>query len=200
MRISRLVTVLAGAGLVLLGPSALAASPSPTYPPQAPSLTVSANSIIADGSVTVTGRGFLALSTASVTWTGSGALGVGGKAFGGAAGGFRMGAKSASADASGVVTATVRLLSVGDHTITLAGTAADGSAASLSTVVTVTAAAVTPAGNLPHTGAPLPLYIAGGLMLVLLGGLVVMLVRSRRRSSAEPAAASAHALHLPVGR
>lgn len=200
MRIHRFAAALAGAGLVLLGSSsAMAASPSQAYPPVAPSLTVSANSISAGGSVTVTAKGFLALSTASVTWTGSGALGVGGKAFGAAAGGFRMGAKSASADASGVVTASIRLISVGDHTITVAGTAADGSAASLSTVVSVTGALVAPSGNLPHTGAPLLLYTAAGLMLVLLGALVVMVVRSRRRSSAV-VAGPADAPFQPVGR
>jgi len=199
MRIRRFAAALTGAGLVVLGStSAMAASPSQAYPPVAPSLTVSANSIVAGGSVIVTAKGFLSFSTASVTWTGAGALGVGGKAFGAAAGGFRMGAKSTAADAVGVVTASIRLISVGDHTITVAGTAATGSAVSLSTVVTVTAA-VAPSGNLPHTGAPLLLYTAAGLMLVLLGGLVVMVVRSRRRSSTVPAPATA-APFQPVGR
>ncbi len=197
MRISRFVAALAGAGLMLLGPSALAASPPLAYPPTAPSLTVSANSVVVGGSVTVTGHGFLAGSPASVTWTGAGAQGVGGKAFGAAAGGFRMGSKSLTVNASGVVTATVQLLSAGDHTITLAGTAADGSAASLSTLVTVNAAVAT-SGNLPHTGAPLLLYLVSGLMLVLLGVLVVMLVRSRRRVSAAPTAPDAAEVKEPV--
>ena len=145
MRIHRFAAALAGAGLVLLGSSsAMAASPSQVYPPVAPSLTVSANSLSAGGSVTVTAKGFLALSTASVTWTGSGALGVGGKAFGAAAGGFRMGAKSASADASGVVTASIRLISTGDHTITVAGT---GVPAAMSTSSTAPAASVTLRGS-----------------------------------------------------
>jgi len=182
MRISRFVAVLAGAGMALLGPSAFAASPLSAYPPTAPTLTVSANSVAIGGSVSLTGTGFLALSTASVTWTGAGAQGVGGKAFGAAGAGLRMGAKSMSADASGVVHASVRLMSVGDHTITMAGTAANGSAVSLSTVVTVDAAAAAPSGNLPHTGAPLLEYIVAGLMLVLLGGLVVAVVRNRRGS------------------
>jgi len=182
MRISRFVAVLAGAGMSLLGPSAFAASPLSAYPPTAPTLTVSANSVAIGGSVSLTGTGFLALSTASVTWTGAGAQGVGGKAFGAAGVGLRMGAKSMSADASGVVNASVRLMSVGDHTITMAGTAANGSAVSLSTVVTVDAAAAAPSGNLPHTGAPLLEYIVAALMLVLLGGLVVAVVRNRRGS------------------
>lgn len=183
MRIRRFAAVAAGAAMVLVGPSALAASPPTAYPPTAPTLTVSANSILVGGSVGVTGTGFLPLSTASVTWTGAGAQGAGGKAFGAVAGGFRMGAKSLSAGATGVVTANVQLVSVGDHTITMAGTAANGSAVSLSTVVTVAAAAVAASGNLPHTGAPLLEYTVAGLMLVLLGACVVMLVRSRRRSS-----------------
>jgi LPXTG-motif cell wall-anchored protein len=182
MRVRRLVAALAGAGLVLLG-SSTAASAAPTYPPAAPSLTVSASSIVTGGSVTITGTGFMPASTATVTWTGPGALAAGGKAFGSFAGGFRMGAKSLTADASGVVTTSVQLLSVGDHTITLAGTAADGTPTSLSTVVQV-AATTAASGNLPHTGAPLMLYTLAGLMLVLLGALVVLVVRKRRLAAA----------------
>lgn len=182
MRINRFVATVAGAGLVLLAGSATAASATPTYPPPAPVLTVSANSIVAGGHVGITGSGFLPGSSASVTWTGSGALGVGGKAFGTAAGVLRMGAKSLTASAAGIVSSSITLTSEGDHTITLAGTAADGTPTSLSTVVSVSAAAV--AGSLPHTGAPILLYTGAGLMLVLLGLLVVMVVRKRRRESA----------------
>jgi len=181
MRIARFVTALAGAGLVFAGPSAVAASP--TYPAQAPTLTVSANSIVDGGTVAVTGRGFMANSPASETWTGAGALGVGGKAFGGAAGTFAMGAKALTADASGMVTASIRLLSVGDHIITLAGTAANGTAVTLSTVVTVDAVSGAASGTVSHTGAPLALYAVAGLLLGLLGALAVMLLRNRRRSS-----------------
>jgi len=198
MRISRLVAVLVGAGMALVGPSAFAASPLTAYPPTAPTLTVSANSVAVGGSVSLTGNGFLPLSTASVTWTGAGAQGVGGKAFGAAAAGFRMGAKSLSADASGVVNASVQLMSVGDHTITMAGTAANGSAVSLSAVVTVEAAAASASGNLPHTGAPLLEYMAAGLILVLLGAFVVAVVRNRRRAGATAAVPAAPEVKQPV--
>ncbi len=196
MRISRFVAMVAGAGLVLLGSSA--ASAAPTYPPPAPTLTVSANSIVAGGAVVVTGNGFLGGSDATITWTGAGALGVGGKAFGTVAGPLLMGTKALTASSAGVVSSSIQLTSSGDHTITLAGTAADGSAVSLSTVVAVSAANA--AGSLPHTGAPILLYAAGGLMLMLLGLLVVMVVRNRRRSAVAapvaPAPSPAPAQHV----
>lgn len=189
MRISRLVAAVAGTGLLLLGPSALAASPA--YPPGAPQLSVSATSIVAGGSVTVTGTGFLPGSGASVTWTGSGALGAGGRVPGMVVGGFRMGTRALTADGSGVISTSVRLVSVGDHTITLAGTAADGTPVSLSASVAVTAAGA--GAPLPHTGAPLLMYTAVGLALVLLGGLVLAAVRKRRRDAAAVAP-----VHAPV--
>jgi LPXTG-motif cell wall-anchored protein len=176
MRISRLVSAVAGVGLLLLGPSAMAAQP--TYPSQAPELTLSATSIVSGDAVTVTGTGFLVGSDATVTWSGAGALGSAGRVPGMVSGGFRMGTRALTADTSGVVSTSVRLLSAGDHTITLAGTAADGSAALLSATVTVNAAL------LPHTGAPLLTYLGVGIALVLVGALVVLAVRNRRRSAA----------------
>jgi LPXTG-motif cell wall-anchored protein len=195
MRISRLVAAVAGLGLMLLGPSALAAQPS--YPAQAPQLTVSATSIASGDSVTVTGTGFLAGSDATVTWSGLGALGGAARAFGTGAGGFHMGTKALTADSTGTVTTGVQLTSVGDHTITMAGTAADGTPVSLSTTVTVNA--VAPAGApLPHTGAPLLTYTAVGLALLLLGGLVVLAVRKRRRDAGSAAPAAAAPEHQPA--
>lgn len=187
MRISRLVAAAAGLGLLLLGPSAMAAAP--TYPAQAPTLTLSATSILSGDTVTIAGSGFLPGSAATVTWTGSGALGAAGRVPGMAAGTLQMGTRGLAADATGTISTGVRLTSPGDHTITLAGTAADGSPVSLSATVTVNAAA---AGDpLPHTGAPLLTYTAVGLALVLLGGLVVLAVRKRRRDTASAVAPAA---------
>jgi LPXTG-motif cell wall-anchored protein len=197
MRISRLVAGVVGTGLLLLGPSALAAQP--TYPLQAPKLTVSATSINAGDTVTVTGTGLLAGSNATVTWTGAGALGAAGRVPGMAAGGFRMGTRALTADSNGVVTTGVRLTSAGDHTITLAGTAADGSPVSLSTTVTVNAAPA-PSSALPHTGAPLLTYTGVGLALVLLGALVVMVVRKRRRDTASVPVTVAAPVEHPVSQ
>lgn len=180
MRISRLVAAAAGLGLLLLGPSAMAAAP--TYPAQAPTLTLSATSILSGDTVTITGTGFQPGSAATVTWTGSGALGSAGRVPGMAAGTLQMGTRGLTADATGTISTGVRLTSAGDHTITLAGTAADGSPVSLSATVAVNAAAV--GDPLPHTGAPLLTYTAVGLALVLLGGLVVLAVRKRRRDAA----------------
>jgi LPXTG-motif cell wall-anchored protein len=167
----------------------MAATPAPTYPAQAPKLTVSANTVAPGGSVVITGTGFQPGSPASVTWTGGGALGAGSHVLGMAATSLHLGVKVLTVDATGAVTTSVRLTSPGDHTITLSGTAADGSHVSLSTVVAVATAGA--GGTLPHTGAPILLYTAAGLMLVLLGALVVMAVRNRRRQSAAAAPVAA---------
>ena len=197
MRISRLVATAVGTGLLLLGPSALAAAP--TYPAGAPQLTVSATSISAGSSVTVTGTGFLAGSDATVSWTGAGALGAAGRVPGMVAGGLVFGTRALIADGTGTVTTSVQLISAGAHLITLAGTAADGTPVSLTTTVNVAAVAPVASGSpLPHTGAPLVTYTLVGLALVLLGALVVFAVRQRRRASASSVPAETAPVQQPV--
>src|SRR4051794_15139401 len=177
------VRSLVGAGLVvggivgsLMAGPALTASAAPTYPPSAPGITLSADVVAPGQGVQVTGTGFMAVSDVTATWTGPGARG--------AAARLPFGTRALVADAGGVARTSVTFQAVGQHTVSLLGTAADGSPLTLSASLVVQAAG---AGvPLAHTGTSVTTYVGLGLALLLVGALVVALVR-RRRATAAPA-------------
>jgi LPXTG-motif cell wall-anchored protein len=109
---------------------------------------------------------------------------------------------SATADANGVVTATVTIpadATLGEHTITATGPAAAGGTLTNSVGITVVGAGQAGAGTfvpgtftgaLPRTGndSSLPLARAGALLLAVGGVLVLAARRRRAESQNEPAA------------
>ncbi len=182
MRIRRLAVLAAaipvGAAVVLAGP---AASAAPIYPPAAPAITLSANVADPGQQITVTGTGFKALSAVDTTWTGPGARGMVGL--------LPFGARSLTADSSGVASTAITFSTVGSHTITMTGVDALDVPLTLSATLDVRAAGA--AADLPHTGFPVLEVVALGAMLLLLGSLVVATVRRRRAAPAVAAAAVA---------
>lgn len=177
------VRSLLGAGLLLggivggltAGP-ALTASATPTYPPSAPGITLTADVVAPGQSVGVTGTGFMPVSDVTVTWTGPGA--------GGLVARVPFGSRALVASAGGVARTSVTFQTIGAHTISLLGTAADGSPLTLSASLVVQAAG---GAGLAHTGTSVTTYVGVGLALLLLGALVVTLVRRRRTAAATPA-------------
>jgi LPXTG-motif cell wall-anchored protein len=167
--------LLAGAalGAVASVVSAVPASAAPSYPPVTGGLTVSATNVVAGSAITATGEGFAPNSKVMVTVVMQG-MGV-------------VRSFSVTADASGKVSAVVRLSVAGTATITFSGADPDGVPLVLSSTVLV-AAAPPPAsaGGLPNTGANVlsPLIVGG--VLVLGGVGAIFATRRRRRRGSAP--------------
>lgn len=153
-------TLVAAGALLVLGMQAPALAAYP--PPPCNSLTVSATSVAAGGTVTVSGCGFAAGSTVTI--------GSAGQVLG-----------TVVADSTGAFSTTVTLpanLAVGARTLTATGTAADGTPLVLSASVSVTAASSGGSGIAFSGSNTWPtVLIAGGLLLV--GAVLVMTVRRR---------------------
>jgi hypothetical protein len=168
------VTAVLGAGMVLLAPAAQA---GPTYPPSAPSISLSSTVVDPGQGVTVTGTGFEALSAVAVSWTGPGARGM--------SVALPFGTRALTANASGAATTTITFTLAGTHTITMTGVDPSGAPVSLTATVQVTAAA---SGELSHTGFPLVQYVLAALALLVVGVLIVAFVRRHRAGSTAVAA------------
>ena len=175
MRVRSLAVVLVGAGAVLAGPVA-AAQAAPTYPPSAPTITLSADVVAPGQSVTVTGTGFKPVSGVTLTWTGPGARG--------AAARLPLESRGLTANTVGTVQGAVTFQAVGQHTVSLLGVDAGGAPLTLSASLVVQAAG----GPLAHTGgSSVQPAVEIGLALLVLGLLVVLAVRRHRaRRSAAP--------------
>jgi hyaluronoglucosaminidase len=163
--------LLVGAALGVLASIALAAPTSaaaePTYPPSVGGLTVSATTVAPGGSVTVTGSGFMAGSTVTVTVTNGGVV---------------VASFTVTANSAGVVSASLALTASGTNTITLTGVDPNGAARVLvSTVFVVPSAASGSGSGLPNTGASIGTPLALGGVLILSGAGVVLATRRRRR-------------------
>jgi len=178
MRVRRLAGLVVALGIgAAVASSAPAASAAPVYPPVTPAITVSADVVDPGTSVTVTGTGFQALSSVTVSWTGPGARG--------AAGLLPFGSRGVSADSAGTAATAIVFTAVGMHTITMAGLDQAGAPVTLSADVQVRSAAG--AVDLPRTGFPVLKVVGLGLLLVMVGLLVVLAVRRRRAAAARPA-------------
>ncbi|MDD9371240.1 MAG: LPXTG cell wall anchor domain-containing protein [Acidimicrobiales bacterium] len=172
----------AAAAMAILFMAAPAAAQQ--YPPAVNSLTVSDTTPTPGQTISIEGRTFAQGATVTVTLA-SDPVVIG----------------SAAADASGVVSLQAAIPAatpLGQHTITAAGQAPDGSELSVSVSITVVAAdgAADPDGaggaggasSLPRTGddASIPLAKVG-LALAAIGGVVTAVAAKRRKASAAPA-------------
>ena len=183
----RHLAALAGLGMLLVAPAAMAAPP--TYPPATPpSISVSSTSPQVGQAVTVTATGFLAHSPAVVTWTGPSALGAA-HVVAMAASFLREGTTSSAANAAGVVQVVLHFSATGLHTIQVSGTGANGKPLTLTTQLTVVAAATAGGGTgvLPRTGflglsSTEEIAAALGILVLLLLGVLAV----RRRSDKAP--------------
>jgi hypothetical protein len=184
-----LAGLLSGAGSVAVASAAQAAPAG--YPPAAPAITLSANVVAPGSSVTVTGTGFAPVTSVALTWTGPGSSGS-------ARAVAPFGTRGLTADATGTVSSSIVFMTAGTQTVSLNGTAADGSPVSLSATVDVRAAGVTGPGSSSSGGLPVLEY-AGALLLVVLLGLLALWVVRHRRSTPAPAA-PAPAAQQPVSR
>jgi LPXTG-motif cell wall-anchored protein len=174
MRLRTLTVALVGAGALVAGPVA-AAQAAPTYPPSAPTITLSADVVAPGQSVVVTGTGFQAVSDVTLSWTGPGARGAVAR--------LPLGSRGLTATATGSVSSSLVFQAVGQHTVSLLGVDPSGAPLTLSASLVVQAAGV----PLAHTGgSSVEPSLAAGLALLLLGTTVVLVVRRRRaqRSSA----------------
>jgi len=170
-KVAAITALLPAAVLMLVSPARAA------YPPVAPTVGTTASVVANGGHTTVIGMGWqagatVALSVASTPQS----LG------------------SVKVHKDGTFSKNVKLpcLDAGSHTISASGTAADGTANTANTSVTVTGAcdpaadppADPPSGHLPHTGSDvgsLLMLVAGMLTL----GAVLVIATARRRASTE---------------
>jgi LPXTG-motif cell wall-anchored protein len=168
MRFRTLAVALVGAGALVAGPVA-AAQAAPTYPPSAPTITLSADVVAPGQSVVVTGTGFKPVTDVTLTWTGPGARG--------AAARLPLGSRGLTANTVGTVQGAVTFQAVGQHTVSLLGVDVSGAPLTLSATLLVQTAG----SPLAHTGGSSVLpSVAVGLALLVLGALVVLAVRRRR--------------------
>jgi LPXTG-motif cell wall-anchored protein len=144
---------------VLAGP----AQASGGYPIVKDKATVSATTVTAGGTVTVSGGGFSADCPVVLT------VRVGSRVYI---------TRTLTPDSSGNVSADVKLTRTGRNVLELTGCQDDGATRVLSASVTVRAAAA--GGSLPGTGADLTSLYAG-IGLLAAGGLLVMVTRQRRK-------------------
>jgi LPXTG-motif cell wall-anchored protein len=166
-----LLALPAAAVLLLVSPAAA------VYPPVVPTVGTT-SSVVPDGGHTmVTGTGWQAGTTAALSVAST-----------------PQSLGSVKVRKDGTFSKNVKLpcLEAGSHTISAAGTAADGTANTASTTITVNGAcdppadppADPPSGPLPHTGsdvASLLMLVAGMLTL----GAVLVIATARRRANAE---------------
>jgi LPXTG-motif cell wall-anchored protein len=151
--------------------SADTATPTPTYPPQVGGLTVSATTLVAGGTLTISGGGFAPGCSATITVAVAG-LGV-------------VRSLTATANSSGMISAGLTLSTVGTNTVTVSCAAPNGAPRVLSATVVVSAPA---ASGLPNTGSNIlsPL-ILGGVLVLGGAGVIAAARRRRRRGNAESA-------------
>ena len=188
MRFRSVAVALVGAGALVAGP-VVAAQAAPTYPPSAPAISLSADVVTPGQSVHVTGTGFLPASGVTMTWTGPGARGAVGR--------LPFGSRGLTADTSGVVGSDVTFQTLGQHTVSLLGSAADGSPLTLSATLVVEA--LGSGTGLAHTGTPVLQYAEIGTALLVIGAFVVLLVRRRRAGGARRATEEDAESREPVG-
>ena len=151
--------------------AAPSASPTATYPPQVGGLTVSATTLVAGGTLTLSGGGFAPGCSATVAVVVSG-IGV-------------VRSLTAVADDSGLLSASLTLSTIGTNTITASCAAPNGAPRVLSTTVLVTAPP-TSGGGLPNTGSNvLSPLVLGGILVLGGAGAILAARRRRRRGNAE---------------
>lgn len=175
MTARRLATV-----LVVLAATAVSYAPAqaqtttcpstPSYAPSSGTATVADSTLIPGQTVAVSGGGFAAGSTVTLSLN---------------PGGTALGSDTVDADCTFSTTVTIPTSVLGtSFTIQASGTDPSGNARVLSAAVTVGAADAA-AGGLPTTGSnsTQPLTVAG-IGLVLIGAAAVVVVRRRRSQSA----------------
>jgi LPXTG-motif cell wall-anchored protein len=148
------------------------------YPPAVNSLTVSDTTPSPGQTISIEGRTFATGTTVTVTLA-SDPVVIG----------------SAAADVSGVVSLQSTIPAntpLGEHTITAAGQAPDGSELSLSVSINVVPAdgsgSGSGSGSLPRTGDDSSIPLAKlGLALAAIGGVVTAMAAKRRKANAAPA-------------
>ncbi len=163
----------AAAAMAILFMAAPAAAQQ--YPPAVNSLTVSDLTPTPGQTISIEGRTFSEGATVTVTMT-SDPVVIG----------------SAAADASGVISLDATIptnTALGQHTITAAGQAPDGSELSVSVSITVVAADGTEAdpagGALPRTGDDSSIPLAKvGVVLAAIGGVATAVAAKRRKAAA----------------
>ena len=212
--------LLLSAGGLLAATSASAASAPPipvaTYPPVSQSVGFSSTDVRVGETITVTAYGFEPLSAATVTTSAGGVLGTGRAPGSVALAGQPFNVYPATADSSGVVTATVRFDEPGVHTVTISGLDAAGQPRSVTSTLDVGPATAPVTGTTtPHAvpGAPdeessnLLEYGALGVGALVLVGLGFVVVRRRaagkaatpvRRTPPMPPTGPAHPVPAPA--
>lgn len=155
------------AGLVVTA-VLLAVSPAmATYPPSSPSVGTPSSNLTGGSSETISGSGWQPGSTIELMIASTPQS---------------LGTATVASDGTFSAAVSIPCLEAGTHTITASGKAADGSARSVTTSVTVSACGAT-SGVLPHTGGNTSSLLTI-VAVALLVGAALVIATSRRRSSA----------------
>jgi LPXTG-motif cell wall-anchored protein len=160
-----IVAACAVMGLLLVGGPAFGAA----YPPDVPSVATTSSTVPNGGSTTVTGAGWqpgatLALTIASTPQS--------------------LGTVMVQPDGTFSTGVTIPCLDPGTHTITASGTGSSGTAATASTMITVSGACDPNSVSLPRTGSDAASLVTLAAGLALLGA-VLLIVMNRRRSAVD---------------
>jgi LPXTG-motif cell wall-anchored protein len=154
------------AALTMLALVALASPAGAQYPPDAPSVGTPSSAIANGSTTTVSGSGWLAGSTVSLTIASTPQS---------------LGTATVADDGTFSREVTIPCVEPGDHTITASGTAANGGARSTATTISVTGACDA-TGSLPRTGSD-----SGSLLtlvaVLLIAGAVLVVATTRRRAA-----------------
>jgi LPXTG-motif cell wall-anchored protein len=151
---------------------AAAAVADPTYPPSIGGLSVSASTVVAGGSVHVSGSGFKPGSEATVTVR---------------IGGVVVNSFTVTVGSGGDIAATVVLAAAGTATIVVTGIDPSGATRVLTSVVlAASGSSGSASAGLPDTGASIgtPLLLGGALVLGGAGAILATRRRRRRGSAA----------------
>jgi LPXTG-motif cell wall-anchored protein len=170
-KVVTLAALLAAAVVVLVSPAWAA------YPPVAPTVGTTSSVVANGGHTTVVGTGWqagakVALSIASTPQS--------------------LGSVTVKRDGTFSKNVKLPCVDAGSHTISASGTAADGTANTANTTISVTGACDPPAdppadppnGHLPHTGSNVGslLLLVAGLMTL---GAVLVIATARRRANSD---------------
>ncbi len=159
--------VLSAAGGLLLALAFLAGSASAQqYPVQESALQVGTSQVRPGESVTVSGDGFAANSTVTVTFDAT-----------------VLGTTQTRQSGAFSMTVTIPITaSPGSHTLAATGVAANGATRRLASTVNVLGAGVARQGSLPRTGNGFAAPLAASAALLIGAGSVVVVAARRRRS------------------